>query len=153
MRTPPADPALAPALTAYATDLTLIGTALRAVEGVSQRDAARFQAGLNRTTAAPSRQTARTATIHSGRFEAISAPRSPGCTPCLASVPARPPASAASRAALYSARRRRAGSGQGTACEVPVIACENKILAEIESSYQMIDLAALLLAALVSGAS
>jgi acyl-CoA thioesterase-2 len=39
MRTPPADPALAPALTAYATDLTLIGTALRAVDGVSQRDA------------------------------------------------------------------------------------------------------------------
>jgi acyl-CoA thioesterase-2 len=33
MRTPPADPALAPALAAYATDLTLIGTALRAVEG------------------------------------------------------------------------------------------------------------------------
>jgi acyl-CoA thioesterase len=39
MRTPPADPGLAPALTAYATDLTLIGTALRSVEGVSQRDA------------------------------------------------------------------------------------------------------------------
>jgi len=39
MRTPPADPALAPALTAYATDLTLIGTALRAVDGISQRDA------------------------------------------------------------------------------------------------------------------
>jgi acyl-CoA thioesterase-2 len=66
MRTPPADPALAPALAAYATDLTLIGTALRG-RGVSQRDAARFQAGLNRTTAAPSRQTAWTATIHSGR--------------------------------------------------------------------------------------
>ncbi|WP_106402546.1 acyl-CoA thioesterase [Actinocorallia populi] len=31
--------ALAPALTAYATDLTLIGTALRPVDGVSQRDA------------------------------------------------------------------------------------------------------------------
>jgi len=29
----------APALTAYATDLTLIGTALRPVDGVSQRDA------------------------------------------------------------------------------------------------------------------
>lgn len=39
MRVPPADPALAPALTAYATDLSLIGTALRAVEGVGQRDA------------------------------------------------------------------------------------------------------------------
>ncbi|MCL2582204.1 MAG: thioesterase family protein [Streptosporangiales bacterium] len=38
-RTPAADPALAPALAAYATDLTLIGTALRAVDGVSQRDA------------------------------------------------------------------------------------------------------------------
>jgi acyl-CoA thioesterase II len=41
MRTPPVSPALAPALTAYATDLTLIGTALRPLEGVSQRDAHR----------------------------------------------------------------------------------------------------------------
>jgi acyl-CoA thioesterase II len=39
LRTPPVDGALAPALAAYATDLTLIGTALRAVDGVSQRDA------------------------------------------------------------------------------------------------------------------
>lgn len=39
MRTPPVGPDLAPALTAYATDLTLIGTALRPLEGVSQRDA------------------------------------------------------------------------------------------------------------------
>jgi acyl-CoA thioesterase II len=39
MRTPPVDPGLAAALTAYATDLTLIGTALRPVEGISQRDA------------------------------------------------------------------------------------------------------------------
>lgn len=39
MRTPPVDAELAPALTAYATDLSLIGTALRAVDGVSQRDA------------------------------------------------------------------------------------------------------------------
>jgi acyl-CoA thioesterase-2 len=39
MRTPPVDPALAPAVAAYATDLTLIGTALRALDGVSQRDA------------------------------------------------------------------------------------------------------------------
>jgi acyl-CoA thioesterase len=39
MRTPAVDPELAPALTAYATDLTLIGTALRGVEGVSQQDA------------------------------------------------------------------------------------------------------------------
>jgi acyl-CoA thioesterase II len=39
MRTPPADPGLAAALTAYATDLTLIGTAVRAVEGLSQLDA------------------------------------------------------------------------------------------------------------------
>jgi len=39
MRTPPVDAALAPALTAYATDLTLIGTALRQVDGVGQRDA------------------------------------------------------------------------------------------------------------------
>jgi acyl-CoA thioesterase II len=37
MRTPAVDPALAPALTAYATDLTLIGTALRQVDGVGQR--------------------------------------------------------------------------------------------------------------------
>ncbi|MEU6558203.1 acyl-CoA thioesterase [Nocardia nova] len=37
MRTPAAEPALAPALTAYATDLTLIGTALRPLEGVCQR--------------------------------------------------------------------------------------------------------------------
>jgi acyl-CoA thioesterase II len=37
MRTPPADPALAPALAAYATDLTLIGTAVRPVDGLSQR--------------------------------------------------------------------------------------------------------------------
>lgn len=39
MRTPEVDPDLAPALTAYATDLTLIGTALRPVEGVCQLDA------------------------------------------------------------------------------------------------------------------
>jgi acyl-CoA thioesterase II len=39
LRTPPAASALAPALAAYATDLTLIGTALRAVDGVSQHDA------------------------------------------------------------------------------------------------------------------
>ena len=39
LRTPEVDPALAPALIAYATDLTLIGTALRAVEGVCQHDA------------------------------------------------------------------------------------------------------------------
>jgi acyl-CoA thioesterase II len=38
-RTPPADPGLAQALAAYATDLTLIGTALRPVDGVSQADA------------------------------------------------------------------------------------------------------------------
>lgn len=39
MRTPPVGPELAPALTAYATDLSLIGTALRPLEGVSQLDA------------------------------------------------------------------------------------------------------------------
>ncbi|MFD3926982.1 acyl-CoA thioesterase [Streptomyces sp. NPDC058614] len=39
MRTPPTDEELAPALTAYATDLTLIGTALRPLEGIGQRDA------------------------------------------------------------------------------------------------------------------
>ena len=39
MRTPAIDPELAPALAAYGTDLTLIGTALRPVDGVSQRDA------------------------------------------------------------------------------------------------------------------
>lgn len=39
MRIPEADPGHAPALTAYATDLGLIGTALRPVEGVGQRDA------------------------------------------------------------------------------------------------------------------
>jgi acyl-CoA thioesterase-2 len=37
MRTPPVDVAMAPALTAYATDLTLIGTALRPFEGFSHR--------------------------------------------------------------------------------------------------------------------
>jgi acyl-CoA thioesterase len=37
-RTPPVAPELVPALTAYATDLTLIGTALRPVEGISQHD-------------------------------------------------------------------------------------------------------------------
>jgi acyl-CoA thioesterase-2 len=37
MRTPSADPDLAPALAAYATDLTLIGTALRPLDGLSQR--------------------------------------------------------------------------------------------------------------------
>lgn len=36
MRTPEVDQALAPALTAYATDLTLIGTALRPMEGLAQ---------------------------------------------------------------------------------------------------------------------
>lgn len=37
MRTTTADPELAPALAAYATDLTLIGTALRPLDGLSQR--------------------------------------------------------------------------------------------------------------------
>ena len=37
MRTPPVDPELAPALTAYATDLTLIGTALRPMDGFNQQ--------------------------------------------------------------------------------------------------------------------
>jgi acyl-CoA thioesterase-2 len=37
MRTPAVDPELAPALAAYATDLTLIGTALRPVDGADQR--------------------------------------------------------------------------------------------------------------------
>ena len=37
MRTPSVGPDLAPALTAYATDLTLIGTALRSLEGFSQK--------------------------------------------------------------------------------------------------------------------
>jgi acyl-CoA thioesterase-2 len=37
MRTRPVDPELAPALAAYATDLTLIGTALRPMFGVGQR--------------------------------------------------------------------------------------------------------------------
>ncbi|WP_433152805.1 acyl-CoA thioesterase [Actinomadura nitritigenes] len=41
MRIPETDPGHAPALTAYATDLGLIGTALRPVEGVGQRDAGR----------------------------------------------------------------------------------------------------------------
>ncbi len=36
MRTPEVDPQLAPAITAYATDLNLIGTALRPMEGVRQ---------------------------------------------------------------------------------------------------------------------
>ncbi len=39
MRTPEVDPELGPALVAYATDLTLIGTALRPLEGLSQRGA------------------------------------------------------------------------------------------------------------------
>jgi acyl-CoA thioesterase-2 len=37
MRTPAVDDGLAPALAAYATDLTLIGTALRPMDGASQR--------------------------------------------------------------------------------------------------------------------
>ncbi len=37
MRTPDVDSVLAPALTAYATDLTLIGTALRPMDGLGQR--------------------------------------------------------------------------------------------------------------------
>jgi acyl-CoA thioesterase II len=37
MRTPAVDPELAPALAAYATDLTLIGTALRPIDGAGQR--------------------------------------------------------------------------------------------------------------------
>ncbi|WP_024804468.1 acyl-CoA thioesterase II [Nocardia sp. BMG51109] len=37
MRTPEVDPALAPALVSYATDLTLIGTALLPLEGYEQR--------------------------------------------------------------------------------------------------------------------
>jgi acyl-CoA thioesterase-2 len=39
MRTPPTGPELAFPLAAYATDLTLIGTALRPIDGVSQHDA------------------------------------------------------------------------------------------------------------------
>ncbi|WP_329281157.1 acyl-CoA thioesterase [Streptomyces sp. NBC_01451] len=39
MRTPAVGPGPAPALMAYATDLSLIGTALRQVEGVGQHDA------------------------------------------------------------------------------------------------------------------
>ncbi|MGW4911136.1 acyl-CoA thioesterase [Streptomyces sp. NPDC004270] len=38
MRCPAAEPDLAPSLTAYATDLTLIGTALRPLAGVTQHD-------------------------------------------------------------------------------------------------------------------
>jgi acyl-CoA thioesterase-2 len=49
MRTPSVAPALGPALLAYATDLTLIGTGLLAVDGVSQRDA-----GKDLTTAVTS---------------------------------------------------------------------------------------------------
>jgi acyl-CoA thioesterase-2 len=41
MRTPPVAPELAPAIAAYATDLTLIGTALRPLDGIGQRDAGR----------------------------------------------------------------------------------------------------------------
>jgi len=41
MRLPPVEAPLAPALVAYATDLTLIGTALRPLEGVSQHNAGR----------------------------------------------------------------------------------------------------------------
>jgi acyl-CoA thioesterase-2 len=37
MRTPAVDAGLAPALAAYGTDLTLIGTALRPIDGLSQR--------------------------------------------------------------------------------------------------------------------
>ena len=37
MRTPAVDPGLAPALAAYATDLTLIGTGLRPMDGLGQR--------------------------------------------------------------------------------------------------------------------
>jgi acyl-CoA thioesterase-2 len=37
MRTPAVDRSLAPALAAYATDLTLIGTALRPIDGAGQR--------------------------------------------------------------------------------------------------------------------
>ena len=39
MRLPPVSSGLAPAVVAYATDLTLIGTALRPLAGLSQRDA------------------------------------------------------------------------------------------------------------------
>ncbi|HKS98597.1 MAG TPA: acyl-CoA thioesterase domain-containing protein [Rugosimonospora sp.] len=39
LRLPPVDPDLAPALAAYATDLTLIGTALRPLDGIGQHDA------------------------------------------------------------------------------------------------------------------
>ncbi|MBW8482656.1 acyl-CoA thioesterase [Actinomadura parmotrematis] len=38
-RTPKVEAGLVPAITAYATDLTLIGTALRPLDGVGQRDA------------------------------------------------------------------------------------------------------------------
>lgn len=41
LRTPSVDGELGPALLAYATDLTLIGTALRPQDGLSQRDAGR----------------------------------------------------------------------------------------------------------------
>jgi acyl-CoA thioesterase II len=51
MRTPPVSPELAPAVTAYATDLTLIGTALRPLAGLSQRSAGRaFTSGVTSHT-------------------------------------------------------------------------------------------------------
>jgi hypothetical protein len=46
MRIPPASSALAPALTAYATDLTLIGTALRPQADIKAVQRARRRSGV-----------------------------------------------------------------------------------------------------------
>ena len=50
MRTPAVDPALAPALAAYATDLTLIGTALRPMDGLASAATARSSPRPSRRT-------------------------------------------------------------------------------------------------------
>ena len=63
----------------------------------------RFQAGLSSTAAAPSRQIARSATTNSGRFDDISATRSPARTPRCSSVVAIPLASASSCDRVYCA--------------------------------------------------
>ena len=60
MRTPAVDPALAPALAAYATDLTLIGTALRPMDGVEPARQ-RHSGSLPRSRPTPSGFTGRSA--------------------------------------------------------------------------------------------
>ncbi len=76
-------------------------------------------AGLSSTAAAPSRQMARSAITNSGRFDDISATRSPARTPRCSSVVAMPLASASSSAKVYSRSSKARAAGSLTSAHPP----------------------------------